>query len=488
MNLTIKQMVELADDYYYGLTLPTNYKEAFFWYSIAAKMNDAKAQYRLGELYYNGDGVEQSNMDALFWFCSAAEQGYITYYPSYLGSLAGKPWDDPIQKIQLIIELEANDWRERHMKDGDPTVVTTPTYFIGTHEMFQIGAVYYHGFKCCNLAPDNIQAFTWWIKSGMLGANKLINLLKPKTPVDDLKEGTELMSSPDKYITTHTPSFSQSSADIIKESKDSNPSNSSALDSLNELIGLRSIKQDVLDTVNLAKMMKERQSRGMKAVPVSLHLVFTGNPGTGKTTVARILAEQYKKIGVLKLGHLVEVDRSDLVAGYVGQTAIKTQEKIKEAMGGILFIDEAYTLAKEGNDFGQEAIDTILKAMEDHRDEFLVIVAGYSEPMKKFINSNPGLKSRFRKYFDFPDYSAEELIKIFDVMRKKYGYTLTAEAQKAVESIINDITINKAENFANAREIRNLFERIITRQASRTSNLTNLSDLDLNTITRQDVF
>lgn len=244
---------------------------------------------------------------------------------------------------------------------------------------------------------------------------------------------------------------------------------------LNNLIGLEGIKSDVRSLVNYVKIQRMREAKGLKSIPVSLHLVFTGNPGTGKTTIARILAQIYKDIGILETGQLIEVDRAGLVAGYVGQTAIKTQEKIDEAIGGILFIDEAYTLAKEGNDFGQEAIDTLLKAMEDRRGEFIVIVAGYEESMERFINSNPGLKSRFNKYFKFPDYSTEELVLIFDSMCKGYDYCITDDAHRIVVNTIDSIVKNKSANFANAREIRNMFEKIITAQANRVA-LSDISD------------
>lgn len=263
---------------------------------------------------------------------------------------------------------------------------------------------------------------------------------------------------------------------------------SNPMEELNGLIGLQSIKQDVTELLGMVKTMKLREERGLKAIPVSLHLVFTGNPGTGKTTVARILGQLYKEIGVLKKGQIVEVDRSDLVAGYVGQTAIKTQEKIAEARGGIIFIDEAYTLAKEGNDFGQEAIDTILKEMEDHRDDFVVIVAGYSDPMKKFIDSNPGLKSRFNKYFNFPDYSDNELIQIFDVMCEKYEYHITDDAKMLVVAKIEEMERNKGKNFANARDVRNYFERIVAKQSNRVSLMDNASNEALTTIVTEDVY
>ena len=261
----------------------------------------------------------------------------------------------------------------------------------------------------------------------------------------------------------------------------------SGMEELNELIGLDVVKSDVKELVNLVKVQKMREDKGMKTVPVSLHLVFSGNPGTGKTTVARILSKLYKEIGVLSKGQLVEVDRSGLVAGYVGQTAIKTQKKIEEAKGGILFIDEAYTLAKEGNDFGQEAIDTILKAMEDNRKDLVVIVAGYTILMQNFINSNPGLKSRFNKYIEFKDYSAEELIQIFELQCKKYNYTMSPEAKEEIEKVIREREASKGENFANARDIRNLFETIITNQASRVAQMESPNDSSLTTIEIADV-
>jgi len=261
----------------------------------------------------------------------------------------------------------------------------------------------------------------------------------------------------------------------------------SGMEELNELIGLQTVKHDVEELVGLAKIRKMREEKGMKSVPVSLHLVFSGNPGTGKTTVARILGKLYKDIGILSTGQMIETDRSGLVAGYVGQTAIKTQKKIQEAMGGILFIDEAYTLNQKDESFGQEAIDTILKAMEDHRDEFVVIVAGYTQLMKDFVESNPGLKSRFNKFFEFPDYTVDELQQIFELQCKKYQYKLTEEADKAVREEIVRLESEKGENFANAREVRNLFEKIITNQAARVSALEDVDEEMLTTITVDDL-
>jgi SpoVK/Ycf46/Vps4 family AAA+-type ATPase len=275
----------------------------------------------------------------------------------------------------------------------------------------------------------------------------------------------------------------------ITDIKSTNPIKdiNSTDDELDQLIGMNALKADVRNLVNFVKMQQTRKEKGLRTVPVSLHLVFTGNPGTGKTTVARILAKIYKQLGILSKGQLVEVDRSGLVAGYVGQTAIKTQEKIDEAKGGILFIDEAYTLVKDGNDYGQEAIDTILKAMEDNREDFIVIVAGYPDLMANFINSNPGLKSRFNKYFYFDDYSCDELEQIFNLMCQKYDYKLETSAEKAVREHIREMVANKDANFANARDIRNYFESIISNQASRVMLAADYDGDNMITITVQDV-
>ncbi len=275
--------------------------------------------------------------------------------------------------------------------------------------------------------------------------------------------------------------------EVKAEEKTAEKPEKDPMEELNELVGLDKLKKDVEELINLMKLQKMREERGMKSVDISKHLVFSGNPGTGKTTVARILAKLYKQAGILSKGQLVEVDRSGLVAGYVGQTAIKTAEKIQEAMGGILFIDEAYALVKEGQDYGQEAIDTILKAMEDNREDFVVIVAGYPDLMETFINSNPGLRSRFNKYFFFEDYSAEELKKIFDIYLKKNDYTLSDEARVIVEKHLEDMVKNKDSNFANAREVRNYFEKIVNRQASRAVNITDATNEELGLITPDDL-
>ena len=241
---------------------------------------------------------------------------------------------------------------------------------------------------------------------------------------------------------------------------------------LDSLVGLDDVKKDIKNLMNLVKVRRLRKENGLPIPPMSLHMVFMGNPGTGKTTVARIISGLYAAIGVLEKGQLIEVDRSGLVAGYVGQTALKTQEVIKSALGGVLFIDEAYSLASGGeNDFGREAIETILKAMEDHRDELIVVVAGYDGPMEKFINSNPGLQSRFNKYFYFHDYNGEQLLYIFKGQCKKNGYALTEEAEAEAKAMFEELYENRGENFGNGRDVRNVFEETVVRQSNRVAAL-----------------
>lgn len=250
---------------------------------------------------------------------------------------------------------------------------------------------------------------------------------------------------------------------------------------LNSLTGLKSVKEDLNALINLMKVQKMREENGMKQTDINKHMVFMGNPGTGKTTVARLLAQIYAGIGVIEKGQLIEVDRAGLVSGYIGQTAMKVQDVVEEALGGILFIDEAYTLTngKGQNDFGQEAVDTLLKAMEDHRDELVVIVAGYTERMEEFLDSNPGLRSRFNKVIVFEDYTAQEEFEIFKSMCKNQDYTLSDRAADEAQRFFADRCEHKPESYANARDVRNYLEKAVSNQATR---IVGLKDVDKETL------
>lgn len=256
---------------------------------------------------------------------------------------------------------------------------------------------------------------------------------------------------------------------------------------LDSYIGLTAIKEEVRSLINMVTVYQLREKNGLPTTDLSLHMVFSGNPGTGKTTVARLMARIYHSLGILSKGQLVEVDRSGLVAGYVGQTAIKTRKVIEKAKGGVLFIDEAYALnGGSENDFGQEAIDTILKAMEDHRDDLVVIVAGYDDLMEDFIHSNPGLESRFNRFLHFEDYSLDEMMGIFAMQCKKGCYQLEGQAEEMVRDFIREEN-DGGISFGNARGVRNLFEQILVQQANRLAKMKELTKEDLMKITPTDV-
>ena len=261
------------------------------------------------------------------------------------------------------------------------------------------------------------------------------------------------------------------------------------MEELNGLTGMQSVKREVNNLVNLLKVCELRRKKGLRVPPTTNHLVFLGNPGTGKTTVARILSKIYHNLGILSKGHLVEVDRSGLVAGYMGQTGEKVMEVVEKAKGGVLFIDEAYALSsnKQDGDFGQEAIDILNKAMEDYRDDLIVIAAGYHDEMQSFLDANPGLRSRFNRTIEFPNYTADELVEIIVGRAKKLDYSFDDEALSFIKNKFKATLISPPHNFGNARSVRNYLERAISNQANRLVTDMDISEDDLMLIKLVDV-
>lgn len=320
-------------------------------------------------------------------------------------------------------------------------------------------------------------------------------MISPKSYMNDnwqnkritKKNGTELVEKITEAVKTPK-DIHESQLDNSTQKEAENNLNSLLME-LNELIGLSTVKDEINSLINLIKVKKLREEYNMPAMNLSYHMVYTGNPGTGKTTVARLVAKIYKELGILTKGNLVETDRGGLVAGFVGQTALKVKEVVEEAIGGVLFIDEAYSLTRDmgTNDFGGEAVDTLVKLMEDNRNNLVVIVAGYKKEMKQFLTSNTGLISRFNRFIEFEDYTDEELLLILKSQCEKAGLKMEEEAFDEVKNKLGDLTGEKRASFGNARGIRNVFERILVKQANRLMSMEKPTKEQLSCITIKEV-
>ena len=407
---------------------------------------------KLGEGFIAYDGVKDATKQAL---------------KDYVGVLNATLNSAGIVTSQQTSILKAGDMPD-HLKGGTATFSNTADPELETITSFDEKTGEFVTKKAINISGRNIQ------KKAATDVSEFLNFKKEEDDEGKVfKRGEGRVGRRGRK----------------DESEEIDKSLDELVHDLQGLIGLGSVKEDVMHLINIIKVRKLREMRGYKRVEMSFHLVFTGNPGTGKTTIARLLAKIYKQLGLVSKGQFIEVDRSGLVDHFAGGTALKTTNVINRAIGGILFIDEAYTLThnKDSGDYGQEAIDTLLKRMEDDRDDFIVIVAGYTNEMTEFTESNPGLKSGFNKYIYFPDYNSSELMEIFKYMCKNNDYILTQSAADVAEAYLRGMTEQKIDNFANARLVRNYFERCVDRQATRIIADENINDDDLITLLREDM-
>ena len=350
--------------------------------------------------------------------------------------------------------------------------------------IYETFSLYLKKAKQCHESGDLPNAKKYYT----LAAEQMLNLAKESTA--DLKKtrmarAANLLETA-KGLGTAKPAVSATPAPATAPAETEQLTLEEALSRLDALEGLDTVKQKVNAWVDQIRTFQKRTALGLALPPMTYHMVFTGNPGTGKTTVARIMAQIYRALGIVSNGHLVEVSKPDLVAGHVGQTPIKTQEVVKSALGGVLFIDEAYSLTI-GGEFGQEAVDTLLKYMEDYRHDLVVIVAGYEGSMDEFIASNKGLRSRFSNFVRFEDYRPQELYHIFLGLCKKNQYKLSEEAERLIASHLTALYEGRTEEFANGRDVRNLFEGIVTRQSRRVARIAEPTEADLVTILPDDL-
>ncbi|WP_162247106.1 AAA family ATPase [Rhizobacter sp. Root404] len=399
------------------------------------------------------------------------------------------PDDAHIDRRPLLTDEQ---WSE-HLRDFEPIVlawakVTADLMRRGTDaaatiQDHDLSAVRYLDAKGAITSTDKLDGMQTYRKIYMGELRSLLGL-PPDEGINNQQFGPRSTGARKREAPrAHAPS----SVVEAPQDKTSNDRLESLLAALDDLVGMHPVKEEVRKLVDLIRVNKLRESRGIPANTLSHHLVFFGNPGTGKTTVARLVGMLFKELGLLSKGHLVETDRSGMVAGYVGQTALKTKQLCDSAAGGILFIDEAYSLSQNQNDFGQEALETLLKIMEDRRDDMIVIVAGYPDDMNGFLRSNPGLESRFAKRIHFPDYSGEELHRIYEGYLRRASMKETNDALLKSSRLLTEAAASAGKGFGNGRFARNLFERTMERHASRISRSGQFDDSSLLTVEAPDI-
>lgn len=433
-------------------------QESFNQLLAFANANDAMAMAYIGVIVYEGRGVKQDTRQGLAWLRKASNAN-VLYAKDLLQYIIHVADESTNISQNFLLSTNAVQQLEFCIRQNS------------TYAMVFLAEILYIGTA---FVQNKAKAMEYLTRASLLGCI----LAKEILPDYQSRESSLSSNSSSTFDVFKRPNrdffLSRGRNENFREGSNANehPAKQSHkedhMKELNEMIGLSRVKEEVASLRNFVLVQEQRKRQGLKSNNVSYHCVFSGNPGTGKTTVARIVAGIYKDLGILKKGHLVEVQRSDLVAEYVGQTATKTNAKIDEALDGVLFIDEAYTLAEGGQgDFGQEAINTLLKRMEDDRNRLVVILAGYSNEIQHFIDSNPGLQSRFNRYIHFDDYSYEELLRIFIFNLSKNDFKITRDAFNAVGGIVKEQIANKDSKFGNARYIRNMFETVIMKQANR---------------------
>ena len=443
-----------------GLGVPQDDVEAFKWYRLAAEQGNPSARYNLGLRYDYGAEVENDSKEAVKWYRLAAAQGHANAQHRMGSCYAdghGAPKDHE----------EAVKWYRLAAEQGHAKAQNS------------LGIAFSKGL---GVAQDHLVAYALFNLSASLNT-------------DSDSPATRNLSICSEYLNANQLEMAKSISRRMQEvgigkAISGGWASIFLADAFSGLVGLDSVRDDIQRQASLIQIQKIRSEKGISAnASPSKHLVFLGNPGTGKTTVARIIAHLYFNLGILKTDKVVETDRAGLVAAYVGNTALKTKEVIESALGGVLFIDEAYSLARSNSndDFGTEAIETLLKMMEDYRDQLVVIVAGYESEMNAFINHNPGLASRFNRYIRFPDYTTEELLTIFTKLCREHSYDVDEEINHLLRPIFAQEIQSKMQRFSNARYVRNLFERVIETQAYRLVNSGNTSNSSLQRILPEDI-